>query len=58
MPPKKSSSTGALRIAFITSCGVARALAKPIAACACGASTISFAARENTPPPGEMSDLS
>ena len=58
MPPKNSRSTGALRIAFITSCGVALALAKPIAACACGDSVISLSARENTPPPWEISDLS
>ena len=45
MPPKNSRSAGALRIAFITSCGVALALAKPIAACASGDSVISFSER-------------
>ena len=58
MPPKNSRSTGALRIAFIISAGVAFALAKPIAACASGDSAISFSEREKTPPPAEISDLS
>jgi hypothetical protein len=55
MPPKKTRSTGALRIALITSSGVAAAAVKPSAARASGESATSFKARENTPPPLEMS---
>ena len=58
MPPKNNRSTGAFRIAFITSCGVALALARPIAACASFDSAISFSERGNTPPPLEISVLS
>jgi len=43
---KEMRSAGALRIAFMISCGVAFALAKPRMACACPDSTISFALRE------------
>ncbi len=58
MPPKNSRSTGAFRIAFMISCGVALSLAKPIACCASFDSAISFNERENTPPPLEISFLS
>ena len=58
MPPKNSRSTGAFRIAFITSAGVALALARPSSACVSFDSAIAFDERGNTPPPLEISFLS
>ena len=55
MPPFQSRSTGARRIAWQTSAGVS-ATASPRAPRAPRAvSSIDFALRENTPPPGESS---
>ena len=58
MPPKNNRSAGAFRIAFITSCGVALALARPMAPCASFDSAISFSERGKMPPPLEINVLS
>ena len=58
MPPFHSRSTGARRIAWMTSVGVARSASVPSAARASGDSAIDFALRGNTPPPAEISSLS
>ena len=58
MPPFQNRSTGAFRIAFISSFGLALSLAKPSAARTSGLSGIDFAARGQTPPPGLIRLLS
>ena len=58
MPPFHSRSTGALRIAVMSSAGVSESTTPPCPAprATCGLSGIDLAARGNTPPPGEISD--
>ncbi len=58
MPPNQSRSAGALRMAFINCCGLIFGLSSPISFWACGDSMISLRLRANTPPPGEINDLS
>ena len=58
MPPNHNRSTSALRIALITSKGVAASLSKPIAFAASGVNVIVFNDREKTPPPFDILLLS
>ena len=58
MPPKNNRSTGAFRIAFITSAGVTLVLLEAERGLRLRDSAISLAARGNTPPPVEISVLS
>ena len=54
MPPFHSRSTGARRIARITSVGGSDSSLMPSASRACGDSGIDFAVRGKTPPPSEI----
>ena len=58
MPPFHSRSTGARRIAWMTSVGGSRSASVPSAARASGDRAIDLAARGNTPPPAEILSLS
>ena len=60
MPPFHSRSTGASRIAWISSAGVIVEvpLGRPSAATISGVMSIDFSERGNTPPPAEMSERS
>ena len=58
MPPFHSRSTGARRIAWISSLGVSRSASTSSASRTCGDSAIDFAVRGKTPPPSEISDVS
>ena len=60
MPPFQSRSTGASRIARISSAGVIRPLrsSMPSASRICGEIGIDFALRGKTPPPSEISEVS
>ena len=54
MPPFHSTSTGARRIARMTSVGVSTASSMPSAARACSGSSMRLALRGHTPPPSEI----
>jgi hypothetical protein len=56
MPPFQNRSTGALRIAFISSAGVnaSTVSGRPSAARASGDTGTDFSVRAKTPPPAEM----
>ncbi len=58
MPPFQSRSTGARRIARMTSVGGSDSSVTPSASRACGESRIDFAVRGKTPPPSEISSRS
>ncbi len=58
MPPNQRRPTGAFRIAFMTSVGVASAVSSPSSARTSTLSGIAFEWRENTPPPAEITLLS
>ena len=60
MPPFQSRSTGARRIAEISSSGESAATpaSRPSAARACAEIGTDFADRAHTPPPAEISDES
>ncbi len=58
MPPFQSRSTGAWSSAWISSLGASAGRSMPSASRASGESGIDFAAREKTPPPGEMREVS
>ena len=60
MPPFHSRSTGALRMAFISSIGVicSASPSMPSAAFTSGDSGMDFALRGKMPPPAEIRDLS
>ena len=60
MPPFHSRSTGACRIAFISSAGVSLAApgSMPSALRTCGVTGIDLALRGWTPPPAEISEVS
>jgi hypothetical protein len=58
MPPFHSRSTGARRIADISSDGVRWSARTSSASCTWALSGIDFAVRGNTPPPSLISDVS
>ena len=60
MPPFQSRSTGASRIAFISSAGVSAVTSAPSPSTlrACAETGIDFAERGHTPPPSEISEES
>ena len=58
MPPFQSRSTGARRMAWISSVGVSRSASMPSTSRAWGESGTDFAVRGHTPPPAEISPFS
>ncbi len=58
MPPFQNRSTGACRMAFISSAGVSFAASMPSRSRTWADSAIDLAERGKTPPPAEISDLS
>ena len=58
IPPFHSTSTGARRIARITSVGASASSSTPSAARICGDSGMLFADRGQTPPPSEIASRS
>ena len=58
MPPFQSRSTGARRIAWMSSLGVSRSACTSSAAWTWADRAIDLAVRGKTPPPSEISDVS